>query len=123
MDSKAMGNDLCVGWPRAEIAVMGASGAVGSVHRRHLARFEGKELAEERARLEVEYAEQHCSARVAAAWGFVDDLIEPADTRSVLGAALRALAAEREHCPRAATSPAPVKGDRPPCCSQARTCW
>jgi acetyl-CoA carboxylase carboxyltransferase component len=93
MDCKSMGNDLCVAWPGAEIAVMGPSGAVQILHR-------GVADAGRRAELEAEYAADFCTPRVALERGFVDRLIEPWETRAVLARGLRALAAKRERLPR-----------------------
>jgi acetyl-CoA carboxylase carboxyltransferase component len=95
MDSKGMGNDLCVSWPAAELAVMGAAGAVQVLHGRRL----GSD-AESRAALEADYAARHCTPQVALERGYVDRLVDPADTRTVLANGLRALAAKRERLPR-----------------------
>jgi acetyl-CoA carboxylase carboxyltransferase component len=92
MDAKGMGNDLCVAWPGAELAVMGAAGAVQVLHRH--------ESEERRAQLAAEYAADHCTPRVALERGYVDKLIEPADTRAVLARGLRALANKRERLPK-----------------------
>lgn len=91
MDSKGMGNDACVAWPGAEMAVMGAAGAVGILHR-------GVEGAA-RAELEADYAARHCTTAIAAERGYIDDIIEPADTRRVIALALRALRFKREKLP------------------------
>jgi acetyl-CoA carboxylase carboxyltransferase component len=88
MDSKGMGNDLCLAWPSAQVAVMGAQGAVQILHRR--------EDAETQARLVDEYEEAYLNPYVAAARGFVDQVIDPADTRRVIAAALRMLVTKRE---------------------------
>ncbi len=95
MDAKAMGNDLCVAWPGAELAVMGAPGAVSILHRRELAADPSR-----RADLESAYADAYCSPQVALERGYVDRLIDPADTRRILGRGLRALAAKRERLPK-----------------------
>jgi acetyl-CoA carboxylase carboxyltransferase component len=101
MDCKALGNDYCCAWPGAEIAVMGAPGAV--------AILEGKRLAavpnvDERVRLRIEleddYERRHCTPHAAAERGFVDEVIDPRETRRVLCGALRAIANKREHLPR-----------------------
>ena len=89
-----MGNDLCVSWPGAELAVMGPSGAVAILNRRELA---ADPSAKER--LEAEYAAAYCTPRVALERGYVDRLIEPHETRAVLARGLRALAAKREKLP------------------------
>ena len=88
MDSKGMGNDLCLAWPSAQVAVMGASGAVQILHRR--------EDADTQARLAVEYEQEYLNPYVAAARGFVDEVIDPADTRRSVAAALRMLSTKRE---------------------------
>ena len=80
MDSKLMGNDLCLAWPSAQIAVMGAEGAVQILHRR--------EDAETQVQLAEQYREDYLNAYIAAERGFVDQIIDPADTRDVLGLAL-----------------------------------
>ncbi|MHB1889324.1 MAG: acyl-CoA carboxylase subunit beta [Acidimicrobiales bacterium] len=88
MDSKGLGNDLCVAWPTAEVAVMGAEGAV-----QILARESGPE---ERARLQAEYERAFLGPWKAAERGFVDAVIDPAETRSVLAAYLSMLSTRRE---------------------------
>ncbi len=88
MDSKYMGNDLMMAWPSAEIAVMGAKGAVEILHRRA--------DADERLRLEQDYEERLLNPYVAAERGSVDAVIEPQQTRSELAAALDLLSTKRE---------------------------
>ena len=88
MDSKRMGNDLCIAWPWAELAVMGAGQAAAILQRRA--------TAEERAVFEADYAERLLNPYVAAERGFVDAVVEPAETRSVIGHALVALLDKRE---------------------------
>jgi acetyl-CoA carboxylase carboxyltransferase component len=88
MDSKAMGNDLCIAWPSAELAVMGAEGAVRIVHRR--------EDEETRARLAEEYREKFLNPYIAAERGYVDLVIDPAETRQVLSGCLTTLLTKRE---------------------------
>jgi acetyl-CoA carboxylase carboxyltransferase component len=88
MDSKRMGNDVALAWPAAEIAVMGAKGAVEILHRRS--------SAEERATLEGAYEERLLNPYIAAERGFVDAVIDPADTRRDVAAALVMLADKRE---------------------------
>ena len=101
MDCKTLGNDYCCAWPGAEIAVMGAPGAV--------AILEGKRLADvtdvdDRVRLRVEledeYERRYCTPHAAAERGFIDEVIDPRETRRVLSGALRALANKREQLPR-----------------------
>ena len=91
MDSKGLGNDLCFAWPGAEIAVMGAEGAVQILHRRS--------GPEEQEALRDEYAERFLTPWQAAERGFVDAVIEPEDTRGVVADALAALETSREFLP------------------------
>ena len=88
MDSKGLGNDLCFAWPQAEIAVMGAPGAVQILHR--------KTSAEERRSREEDYKERYLTPWPAAERGFVDAVIDPAHTRRVLAAGLRSLSTKRD---------------------------
>lgn len=88
MDSKTMGNDLCLAWPWAELAVMGAGQAAAILQRRA--------TDEERARFEADYAERLLNPYVAAERGLVDAVIDPAETRVEIAAALRVLADKRE---------------------------
>ncbi len=92
MDSKNMGNDLAYAWPTAEIAVMGAKGAIEILHR------EADEA--ERAELERSYEERLLNPFVAAQRGTVDAVISPEDTRRHLAAGLRLLSSKREVLPR-----------------------
>ncbi len=96
LDSKGLGNDVCLAWPTAEIAVMGAAGAVKILHGKRLSGIEDEgERARARTELEADYAVQFCTPQVAAERGYVDDVIDPLDTRRVLVAALRSLRAKR----------------------------
>jgi acetyl-CoA carboxylase carboxyltransferase component len=102
MDSKDLGNDLCIAWPGAEIAVMGAAGAVQILHRKRLTGIAhpGERQAEQ-VKLEREYEERFSNPYVAAERGYVDEVVVPADTRRILAAALNRLATKREeHPPR-----------------------
>ncbi len=92
MDSKHMGNDLAFAWPSAEIAVMGAKGAVGILHR-----GAGEE---DRDRLEDAYSERLLNPYRAAERGSVDAVIDPAETRKVIADALELLSTKREAPPR-----------------------
>jgi acetyl-CoA carboxylase carboxyltransferase component len=89
MNSKDLGADLALAWPDAEIGIMGPKQAVGVVHKRALA--ESDDVEADRDRLAAEYADEHVSAEVAASTGFIDELVEPRDTRQRLAAALVAL--------------------------------
>ncbi len=86
MSSKAMRSDLAFAWPTAEIAVMGAAGAVRILHRRDLAK------AEDPAALEAEfvrdYRDTFFNPYIAAELGFIDDIIDPRETRPRLIRAL-----------------------------------
>jgi methylmalonyl-CoA decarboxylase subunit alpha len=90
MNSRDLGADLVFAWPQAEIGVMGAQPATGIIHRRELAAAEDV-VATQRA-LSAAYAEEHLGAEVAAAGGFVDEVIEPHETRARVAGALAALA-------------------------------
>jgi acetyl-CoA carboxylase carboxyltransferase component len=93
MNSKDLGADYVFAWPQAEIGVMGARPAVGVIHRRELAAADDPEA--ERDRLAALYAESQLRSGVAAARGFVDELIAPEDTRTRLVWAFNSLAESR----------------------------
>ncbi len=88
MDSKTMGNDLCLAWPWAELAVMGAGQAAAILQRRA--------TPEERAAFEVDYAERLLNPYIAAERGYLDGVIDPAETRQVIAEALMTLIDKRE---------------------------
>ncbi len=88
MDSKKMGNDLCLAWPWAELAVMGAGQAAAILQR--------NATPEERAVFEADYSERLLNPYIAAERGFIDAVIDPADTRSEICAALHMLRDKRE---------------------------
>src|ERR1019366_4075058 len=90
MNSRDLGADLVLAWPEAELGIMSARAAVGIVNRREL-RVAGDPEAE-RDRLADAYAAGHLRAETAAAEGFVDEIIEPAQTRDRLSATLDAFA-------------------------------
>ena len=92
MDSKRMGNDMAFAWPSAEIAVMGAKGAVEILHRRN--------TPEERVELEASYEERLLNPYIAAERGTIDAVIEPEQTRVRVHAAFSMLAGKRERLPR-----------------------
>ena len=109
MDSKNLGNDWCVAWPTAEIAVMGAPGAVQILYRRDLAAIaDADERAREQLALETEYADRFANPYVAAERGYVDDVIAASDTRRVLAAALVRLGTKRERQPHRRHSNTPL---------------
>ncbi|MGH9135269.1 MAG: acyl-CoA carboxylase subunit beta [Ilumatobacteraceae bacterium] len=88
MDSKTMGNDVCLAWPWAELAVMGAGQAAAILQRRA--------TPEERAEFEADYADRLLNPYVAAERGYVDVVIDPAETRAEIAAALGMLEDKRE---------------------------
>jgi acetyl-CoA carboxylase carboxyltransferase component len=88
MDSKTMGNDICIAWPWAEIAVMGAGQAAAILARRN--------TPEEKAQFELDYSERLLNPYVAAERGFIDAVVDPADTRAEICAALEILSDKRE---------------------------
>lgn len=90
MNSRGLGADLVFAWPQAEIGVMGAHPATGIIHRRELAAAPDPEARQEA--LSAAYAEEHLGAGVAAAGGFVDEVIEPHETRARVAGAFAALA-------------------------------
>jgi len=89
MDSKEMGNDLCLAWPCAELAVMGAGQAAAILQRRA--------TPEERAEFEADYSARLLNPYIAAERGYIDAVIDPADTRREICAALHMLREKREH--------------------------
>ncbi len=97
MNSKHLRADACFAWPTAEIAVMGAEGAVNIVFRRQIERAQDPEAR--RRELIADYQRKFASPYPAAERGFVDDVIEPAETRLRLIRALRMLLTKRESVP------------------------
>jgi acetyl-CoA carboxylase carboxyltransferase component len=91
MNSRDLGSDLVLAWPDAELGIMGARAAVGIVNRRELRVATDPEA--ERDRLADAYAHEHLRAESAAAEGFVDEIIEPSETRDRLAWALHSFAA------------------------------
>jgi len=89
MNARDLGADYAFAWPDAQIGVMGANQAVGIVHRREIAA--APEPGEARAELAAAYAEAHLGARVAAADGYIDEVVAPPDTRRRLVEALSSL--------------------------------
>jgi acetyl-CoA carboxylase carboxyltransferase component len=88
MNSRDLGADLVLAWPDAELGIMSARAAVGIVNRRELRVAPDAEV--ERDRLADAYAQDHLRAESAAGEGFVDEIVEPAQTRDRLAWALRA---------------------------------
>jgi acetyl-CoA carboxylase carboxyltransferase component len=98
MNSKSIGADLAFAWPSAELAVMGPQGAVEIVYRRELQ--QAADPAARRAELVNEYTERYANPYAAAERGYVDDVIDPAETRQKIVAGLRMLRSKREELPR-----------------------
>jgi acetyl-CoA carboxylase carboxyltransferase component len=98
MNSKSIGADLAYAWPTAELAVMGPQGAVEIVYRRELQ--QAADPVARRAELVSEYAEKYSNPYAAAERGYVDDVIDPAETRIKLIAGFEMLKSKREELPR-----------------------
>jgi methylmalonyl-CoA decarboxylase alpha subunit len=97
MCSKDLGADMVLAWPMAEIAVMGSSGAANIIFKKEIDASENPEAT--RAELLKDYEEKFANPYQAARRGFVDDVIEPAETRQKVAAALIMLATKRESRP------------------------
>jgi acetyl-CoA carboxylase carboxyltransferase component len=98
MNSKSIGADLAYAWPTAELAVMGPQGAVEIVYRRELQN--AADPVARRAELVNEYTEKYSNPYAAAERGYIDDVIDPAETRIKLIAGLSMLQSKREELPR-----------------------
>ena len=98
MSSKHIRGDMNLAWPTAEIAVMGAEGAVNIIFKDEIAVAADGDV--ERARLVADYEAQFANPYIAAAHGYVDDVIAPSETRPRLISALRMLADKRDTNPR-----------------------
>jgi acetyl-CoA carboxylase carboxyltransferase component len=99
MSSKGLRGDLLYAWPNAEIAVMGAEGAVNILFRRDVQAAEDPEA--KRRELVDDYQAKFNNPYVAAARGLIDDVIDPAETRRVLIRSLEVTMSKRErHVPR-----------------------
>jgi propionyl-CoA carboxylase beta chain len=97
MGSKHLGGDINLAWPTAQIAVMGAQGAVNILYRRELADASDAEAL--RAQRVTEYEDTLANPYIAAERGYVDTVIRPAETRSHVIRALRALRTKRQILP------------------------
>lgn len=97
MSCKHLRSDYNIAWPTGELAVMGAEGAVNIIHRRELA--EAEDPASIHVELVDEYRRKFGDPYVAARNGWLDDVIEPSETRSKLIQALRPLRSKREWVP------------------------
>ncbi|MBI3970688.1 MAG: acyl-CoA carboxylase subunit beta [Chloroflexi bacterium] len=97
MSSKHIRGDVNYAWPTAEIAVMGAEGAVPLIFRDEIAQSPDREAT--RTRLVEEYRQKFANPYIAAARGYVDDIIEPRQTRRKLISALEMLKNKRDSNP------------------------
>jgi propionyl-CoA carboxylase beta chain len=97
MGSKHLGGDVNLAWPTAQIAVMGAQGAVNILYRRELAGAEDADAL--RAQRVAEYEDTLANPYVAAERGYLDAVIRPAETRPEITRALRALRTKRQTLP------------------------
>jgi propionyl-CoA carboxylase beta chain len=97
MGSKHLRADVNLAWPTAEIAVMGANGAVNILHRRTLADAVDPEAT--RKDLVADYEDHFANPYIAAERGYVDAVIKPSDTRAQVVKALRILRTKRESLP------------------------
>jgi propionyl-CoA carboxylase beta chain len=98
MNSKHIRADISFAWPSAEIAVMGAEAAVNVIHRREIAAAD--DAGARRAELIADYTERFSNPYIAAERGYVDDVIEPQETRARLVRALEMLRSKRETIPQ-----------------------
>ena len=97
MNSKSIGADLAFAWPSAEVAVMGPQGAVNIIFRKEIETADDAETR--RAELIEEYTERFANPYIAAERGYVDDVIDPRETRQVLIRSLEMLRTKREQMP------------------------
>ncbi len=97
MSSKHLGGDLNLAWPNAEIAVMGPEGAVNIVFRKELE--DSPDPAARRAELTQQYRQELANPFVAASRGYLDDILQPAETRQRLIAGLESLREKRQPAP------------------------
>jgi len=98
MDSKSIGSDLSFAWPSAELAVMGPEGATDIVYRREIQA--AADPASRRSELIEEYKERFANPWIAAERGYIDDVIDPAETRRKLIAGMQLLQSKREELPQ-----------------------
>src|ERR1700761_2657398 len=97
MGSKHLGGDINLAWPTAQIAVMGAQGAVNILYRRELASADDPDAV--RARRVTEYEDTLANPYIAAERGYLDAVIRPSETRAEITRALRSLRTKRQTLP------------------------
>ena len=98
MDSKSVGSDIALAWPSAELAVMGPQGAVEILYRRELQ--QAADPVAKRDELVEEYTERYANPYAAAERGYVDDVIDPVETRRKVVQGFRMLRTKRENMPK-----------------------
>jgi acetyl-CoA carboxylase carboxyltransferase component len=98
MNSKHIRADVSYAWPTAQIAVMGAEGAVNVIHRREISAAGEPEA--KRRELITDYEKRFSNPYIAAERGYVDDVIEPSETRRRLVQSLEMLRSKRETIPQ-----------------------
>jgi len=98
MNGRAYEPDLLVGWPTAEISVMGPEGAVNIIFRKQIEAAPPEQQDEMRNQM-IGMVRDQISPYIAAGWSFVDDLIDPAETRQVIGKALAVTESKRVERP------------------------
>ena len=106
MSSKHIRGDLNLAWPTAEIAVMGPEGAVNIIFRKEMA--EAEDPVARKAELVAEYREKFANPYVAASRGYIDDVIEPHETRARLINGLEMLQNKRDSNPQKEAREHPV---------------
>lgn len=99
MGSKHLGADMVYAWPSAEIAVMGAEGAVEIIYRRELEKLPPEKQAEKISEFADRYRREVANPYTAASRGYVDDVLIPSETRGVLALSLELLLSKRERKP------------------------
>ncbi|MDY0132032.1 MAG: acyl-CoA carboxylase subunit beta [Desulforegulaceae bacterium] len=97
MSSRHLGADLVFSWPKAEIAVMGASGAVEIIHRKALENSQDRDLLKKR--LVEDYREKFSNPYTAASRGYIDSVIRPFETRAVIYESLTFISSKKAEFP------------------------
>ena len=110
MASKHVGADFNAAWPTAEVAVMGPEGAVNIVFRRELA--EAEDPVAKKAELVAEYREAFANPFVAASWGYLDDVVEPARHGSASSPPSRCCRTSATRTPRRSTGTSRCRVER-----------
>ena len=97
MSSKELRSDVNLAWPGAEIAVMGPEGAINVIGRKEIAKAEDAEA--KRTEMVTNYRDQFANPYIAANRGYIDDVIDPEETRPELVKALRMLESKVDNLP------------------------